>query len=77
MTKPIRVTIDTSCKPALATMRCAIIGTAIQQLSIDGALKNVTASAHTGNKKVLVYPARGAKPFVLRVLHEFAALCEE
>lgn len=77
MTKPIRVTIDTSCEPALATMRCAIIGTAIQQLYVDGAIKNSTSSAHIGNEKVLVYPARGAKPFVLRVLHEFAALCEE
>lgn len=59
----------------------AIMNSAMLQLREDHAFLRWTVQPawvgkHTHTVHTL-HPARGAKPFVLRVLHEFAALCEE
>lgn len=74
MTKPIRVTIDVK----QSEFAYGVMLSAIDALEYDHAL--VYFWDLSPDRRYIHYtivPERGAKPFVLRVLHEFAALCEE
>lgn len=75
MTSAIRVHVLASNRLATAIMNSAML-----QLHEDRAITRFCILPAWGKNEFTlstIYPARGAKPFVLRVLHEFAALCEE
>lgn len=73
MTKPVTVTIDAD----RSKFAYGVMFSAIAALEHDGALAFTWALLPDGRPQYTLHPARGAKPFVLRVLHEFAALCEK
>lgn len=75
MTKPIHVRVLASNHLATAIMNSAML-----QLHEDRAITRLCVLPAWGKNEFTlstIYPARGAKPFVLRVLREFAALCED
>lgn len=74
MTTPIIVTINTR----QSEFAYGVMFSAIDALEYDHALVFFwDLLPDRCSIRYTLYPARGAKPFVLRVLHEFAALCEK
>ena len=74
MTLPIRVTVPYNAPEH------ALMLSAIEQLSLDQhvwGLRSITFKGKPRKMSVLLYPTRGAKPFVLRTLREFARIAND